>query len=124
LGVSGREHLLSSLHGLVVNLVELPYPGLDCGARRVARRRTTQGWAMGFYGDPEELDRLAGQIAAAATHVREQASQARNKAGSTQWQSISARTRDLPSRKNGFIIFSTPPITIKLRLRRSAFGSF
>jgi uncharacterized protein YukE len=45
---------------------------------------------MGFYGDPEELDRLAGQIAAAATHVREQAGQARNKAGSTQWQSISA----------------------------------
>jgi hypothetical protein len=45
---------------------------------------------MGFYGDPDELDRLAGQIAAAAAHVREQASQARSKASATQWQSTAA----------------------------------
>jgi uncharacterized protein YukE len=45
---------------------------------------------MGFYGDPDELDRLAGQISAAATHVREQAGQARNKATTTQWQSTAA----------------------------------
>jgi uncharacterized protein YukE len=51
---------------------------------------TTQGWNMGFYGDPDELDRLAGQITAAATHVREQAGQARNKASTTQWQSTAA----------------------------------
>lgn len=45
---------------------------------------------MGFYGDPDELDRLAGQIAAAAAHVREQANQARSKATTTQWQSTAA----------------------------------
>jgi uncharacterized protein YukE len=45
---------------------------------------------MGFYGDPDELDRLAGQISAAAAHVREQAGQARNKASTTQWQSTAA----------------------------------
>ncbi|MEN3360975.1 MAG: hypothetical protein V7637_4957 [Mycobacteriales bacterium] len=45
---------------------------------------------MSFYGDPDELDRLAGQITAAATHVRDQAGQARNKAGTTQWQSTAA----------------------------------
>lgn len=45
---------------------------------------------MAFYGDPDELDRLAGQIAAAAAHVREQAGQARTKASTTQWQSTAA----------------------------------
>lgn len=45
---------------------------------------------MGFYGDPEELDRLAAQVTAAAAHVREQTGQVRNRAGGTQWQSVSA----------------------------------
>jgi hypothetical protein len=45
---------------------------------------------MGFYGDPEELDRLAAQVTAAAAQVREQTGQVRSRAGSTQWQSVGA----------------------------------
>ena len=45
---------------------------------------------MSFYGDPDVLDRLAGQIMATAAHVRQQTDQVRAQADSTQWQSSAA----------------------------------
>jgi uncharacterized protein YukE len=48
------------------------------------------GLPMGWYGDPDELERLAGQVDAAADQVRTQARQARAAAGGTAWQSVAA----------------------------------
>ncbi|MGH3831162.1 MAG: WXG100 family type VII secretion target [Pseudonocardiaceae bacterium] len=51
---------------------------------------------MSFYGDPDELDRLARQIGRYAEHVRTRGSEMAARASVMQWKSVAAdRARDV-----------------------------
>jgi uncharacterized protein YukE len=45
---------------------------------------------MSWYGDPDELDRLAGRLTAAAGHARDRATDVRAAAGRTTWRGPAA----------------------------------
>lgn len=51
---------------------------------------------MSFYGDPDELERLAGQIRRYAEHVRIRGSEMQARAGAMRWKSLAAdRAREV-----------------------------